>query len=170
MIFFILTVSCSDKKTDNRILEFENVFNERQIQAINLLVRDFDNNLNKAYPNLKTEQAYKQFLTEIKNGNIDNWNKYKFQSKKTNFEFNESGLKSEIYIQLHKELEINPFGKYMEALKTIKDSDSLISGYYEVREIAGFVSPVIFASGILISDPDFTDYFHKRIVVLEFSY
>ncbi len=151
-------------------MEFESVFNERQINAINLLVKDFDNNLNNVYPNLKTEQAYEQFLIEIKNGNIDNWEKYRFQSKLTNSEFIESGLKDEIYSKEYKELEINYAGKYMEALKVIKNSDSLISGYYDVREIAGFVSPVLFASGILISDPDFSDYIHKRIVVLEFSY
>ncbi len=170
MILFILMISCSQKKTDNRIMEFESVFNERQINAINLLVKDFDNNLNNVYPNLKTEQAYEQFLIEIKNGNIDNWEKYRFQSKLTNSEFIESGLKDEIYSKEYKELEINYAGKYMKALKVIKNSDSLISGYYDVREIAGFVSPVLFASGILISDPDFSDYIHKRIVVLEFSY
>ena len=169
IIILFLTFSCSQKETDKRITEFENLLGKRQTKALNLLVSDFDKNLNKIYPELKTDQAYMQFLVDVKDNNITDRNKYKFQSKATNLEFRKSGLRGEIYREEYTELETNHAGKYSIGLSKLKDSDFLINGYYEVREAAGLLHPIIFASEILSSNPDFNDYFHKRIVVLEFS-
>ncbi len=155
--------------TDKRIKEFESLLGKRQTNALNLLVLDFDKNLNKIYPDLKTSQAYMQFLMDVKNNNISDWDKYKFQSKETNLEFRKSGLRGEIYREEYTGLGTNHAGKYSIALNKLKDSDFLINGYYEVREAAGLMHPILFATEILSSNPDFNDYFHKRIVVLEFS-
>ena len=169
IIILFLTFSCTSKHTDNRIKEFENILGERKTKALNLLVSDFDKNLNRVYPNLETSQAYLQFLMDVKNHKITDWNKYKFQSKETNLEFKKSGLRGEIYREEYTELETNHAGKYSIELGKLKDSDSLINGYYEVREAAGLLTAELLASEILNSNPDFNNYFHKRIVVLEFS-
>ena len=169
VIILFLTFSCSQKETDKRITEFESILGKRQTNALNLLVFDFDKNLNRIYPDLETSQAYLKFLTDIKNENITDWNKYKFQSKTTNLEFIKSGLRGEIYRDDYPELETNHAGKYSIALDKLKDSDFLINGYYEVREAVGLINPILFATEILSSNPNFNDYFHKRIVVLEFS-
>jgi len=170
IIILLVTFSCTKKPTDNRITEFENILGERKTKALNLLVSDFDKNLNRIYPALKTSQAYLQFLLDIKNNNITDWNEYKFQSKETNLEFRMSGLRGEIYQEDYKELETNHAGNYSIALNKLKDSDALIKGYYEVREAAGLMSAELFAPEILSSNPDFNNYFHKRIVILEFSF
>ncbi len=64
---------------------------------------------------------------------------------------------------------MNNVGKYMQALYLVKDSDSLIKKYWEKREAVGLMQNEIVVSGILSLNPDFNNYFHKRIVVLEFS-
>jgi len=170
-IILFLTFSCSQQKVDKRIVEFENLLGKRQINALNLLVSDFDKNLIRIYPNIEINQAYRHFLVDVKNNNISDWNEYKFQSKETNLEFKKSGLRSELYTVENVEFEPNYAGKYSISLSNLKDSDDLIKGYYEVREaVAGIIRPDLFASEILSSNPDFNDYFHKRIVVLEFSF
>jgi hypothetical protein len=58
----------------------------------------------------------------------------------------------------------------MQALYAVKNSDSLINRYWDKREAAGMMPNELIVRGILSSNPDFNDYFHKRIVVLEFSY
>ena len=50
ILILILTISCT--QTNNRITEFEKVLGERQTNALNLLVSDFEKNLTKIYPNL----------------------------------------------------------------------------------------------------------------------
>jgi hypothetical protein len=50
------------------------------------------------------------------------------------------------------------------------DSDSLIKKYWSKREAAGIMQNKIIVDGLLSSKPDFNNYFHKRIVVAEFSF
>lgn len=58
----------------------------------------------------------------------------------------------------------------MQALYTVRESDSLIKKYWEKREAAGMMQNELVINGILSLNPDFNNYFHKRIVVLEFSF
>lgn len=169
ILILILTISCT--QTNNRITEFEKVLGERQTNALNLLVSDFEKNLTKIYPNLTTEKGYQQYLTDLISDSTTDSEKFKFQSDKTNTEFHKSGLWNEIYTKDSvRELQINGTGKYMQALYTVKDSDSLIKKYWEKREAAGMIRNELVINGILSLSPDFNDYFHKRIVVLEFSF
>ncbi len=171
LIILILTFSCSQKQTDNRITEFEKVLGERETKSLNLLVSDFEKNLRKIYPNLLIEKAYRQYLTDMISRSTADWNKFQFQSDKTNTEFNESGLWDEIYTKDSVYgLQVNRVGKYMRALYEIKDSDALIKKYWNARDVAGMMQNELVVNGILSSKPDFNDYFHKRIVILEFSF
>ncbi|MEP0265869.1 hypothetical protein [Dokdonia sp.] len=64
----------------------------------------------------------------------------------------------------------NPIGKYMRALYAIKDRDSLVKNFFRVKEASGIMASNRFAKGILYYNPDFDNYIHKRIVVLENSF
>lgn len=170
-IFLLLTLSCSQKKPDNRIAKFEKILGDKPTKSVNLLVSDFEENLDKIYPDLSTEKAYRKYLNEMISDSTTNWEKFKFQSENTNTEFHKSGLWDEIYtMDSVYGLQINAVGKYMQALYTVKNSDSLINKYWEKREVAGMMQNELIVRGILSSNPNFNNYFHKRIVVLEFSY
>ena len=170
-IFLILTFGCSEKQTDPRIVKFEKILGDKQTKSVNLLVSDFEMNLDKLYPDLPTEKAYRQYLNEIISDTTRDWGKFKFQSKKTNVDFHQSGLYNEIYVEDSSNgLGVNVTGNYLKALYEVKNSDSLINKYWKVREFGGLLENELFVSGILSSNSDFNDYFHKRIVVLEFSF
>ncbi|WP_405207194.1 hypothetical protein [Aquimarina sp. LLG6339-5] len=169
ILFLILTFSCS--QTDSQIAEFEKVMGDKQTKAINLLVSDFEKNLNKTYPDLSIEKGYEQYLNDLISDSTRDWEKFKFQSDKTNLEFHQSGLWDNIYSKDSQEsLKINTTGKYIEALYSIKKPDPLIKIYREKRKAVGIMQNEILVNGIMDSDPDFNNYFHKRIVVLEFSF
>ena len=171
ILVLILTFSCSQIQSDNRIAEFEKVLGERQTKALNLLVFDFEKNLSKIYPNLTIEQGYNEYLTDLISDSTTDWEKFKFQSGKTNAEFHKSGLWNEIYTKDSVSgLQVNGIGKYMQALYSVKDSDSLIKRYWKKREAAGMMQNELVIPGILSLNPDFDNYFHKRIVVVEFSF
>ncbi len=171
ILVLIICFSCSQKQTDERIAEFEQVLGERQTKAVDLLVSDFENNLRKIYPDLSIEKGYRKYLAEIISDSTTDWEKFKFQSDNTNLEFEQSGLWDEVYTKDSVNgLRVYLVGKYMQALYAVKDSDSLIKTYYEKREAAGLMQNELFVNGILSSNPNFNDYFHKRIVVMEFSF
>ena len=130
IIFLIFMVGCSQKQTDNRIAEFEKILGNEPTKSVNSLVSDFEENLDKIYPDLPTEKAYRKYLKEMISDSTTNWDKFKFQSDQTNSEFHKSGLWDEIYIKDSVYgLQINQGGKYMRALYAVKDSDSLINRY-----------------------------------------
>ena len=177
-LILIFIFSCSQQ--DNRIMKFEKILGKEQSEALNLLVADFDKNLNKNYPNLSTEKGYRQYLKDILSESTTGMEKFEFQSDQTNSKFHKSGLWNEIYEYRYsysldgkdstKTLNSKNLGKYMLALYSIKDTDSFISEYCAKRESAGLMQNELVVEGILSLNPDFTDYFHKRIVVIEFSY
>lgn len=166
----ILTLSCFQKKTEKQITEFESILGERQTKALDNLVFDFEQNLIEIYPDLPIEEGYSQYLIDIKSDTITKWDKFKFQSKNTIMEYYKSGLHDEIYNKDTTFLEANNLGKYMSALYRIKDTDTLIKKYWKIREAAGILPNTMFVDGILCQNPDFKNYFHKRIVVVEFSF
>ncbi|GGK35684.1 hypothetical protein GCM10007962_32580 [Yeosuana aromativorans] len=170
-LIFILILTFNYSQTDSRIKEFEKILGERQTKALNLLVSDFEKNLDTLYPDLSTDKAYKKYLTDIIADSTTDWEKFKFQSDKTNSEFHQSGLWDDIYIKDSVTgLRPNAIGNYMRALYKIKDSDTLIKRYWDMRESAGMLSNELFVSGTLSLEPDFNNYFHKRIVVVEYSF
>lgn len=152
---------------------------KRQTNALNLLVLDFEDNLGEIYLGLPIEKAYQAYMADLLTDKR-NLDKYQFQSKKTNSEFHKSGLWNEVYEYNYtysldssdstKTINVNNLGKYMQALYSVKDSDSLIYKYFEKREAAGIMQNEIVINGLLSLNGNFNDYFHKRIVVMEFSF
>ncbi|WP_460219404.1 hypothetical protein [Psychroserpens sp. MEBiC05023] len=94
-IFFILIISCSDKKAEINTSEFDKALGKENIKTLDFLVSDFENDfLKRQYPNLDTENAYRQFLTELSDEKTENW---KSISKKARNEFKASDLRHEMY-------------------------------------------------------------------------
>tara|TARA_R110002020_G_scaffold17804_9_gene63121 strand:+ start:2320 stop:2856 length:537 start_codon:yes stop_codon:yes gene_type:complete len=166
----ILTFSCQTE-LDKNIHAFQNILGENKINAINSLVTDFENNLKKNYPKLSVDKAYEKYLTEIISDSTTDFEKFKFQTSNTKSELTKSGLWNEIYFKDDNNgLIINETGQYMRGLNYVAKSDMFVKKYYDKRQAAGMMSNKLVVNGILNSNPDFNNYFHKRIVVLEFTF
>lgn len=180
MLFFIAFLNCESHSSSDEINAFENILGERKTEALNLLVFDFESNLKKVYPNLTLQNAYEQYLNDIVSPSTKDFEKFWFQSDETRKKYLSSGLKNEIYLKVklfneNKQdsvngIESNNLGKYMQALYKIKDSDSLIAQYHHVKKASGILPNELFVNGFLETNPDFNNYFHKRIAILEFSF
>ena len=94
-IILILIISCSGKKTEDNTSEFEKALGKENIKTLNALVFDFENDfLKRQYPNLDTENAYRQFLTDLRDEKTENW---KSISEKARNKFKSSDLRLEMY-------------------------------------------------------------------------
>ena len=92
-LFFI--ISCSDKKQESKTSEFDRVLGEENVKTLVLLVSDFENDfLKRQYPDLSTENAYRQFLKELSNQRTADW---KGISQNTKDKFDSSDLRHEMY-------------------------------------------------------------------------
>ena len=75
--------------------EFDKVLGKENIKTLDFLVSDFENDfLKRQYPNLDTENGYRQFLTELQDENTDNWKRI---SEKSRNKFKSSDLRLEMY-------------------------------------------------------------------------
>ena len=94
-ILLFLIISCSDKKTKKNISEFDKVLGIENVATLDFLVSNFENDfLKRQYPNLDTENAYRQFLTELRDEKTENW---KSISQKARDKFKTSDLRLEMY-------------------------------------------------------------------------
>ena len=94
-ILIALIISCADKKKEDKISEFDKVLGEENVATLNFLVSDFENDfLKRQYPNLDTENAYRQFLTDLRDEKSENW---KSISHKARDKFKLSDLRLEMY-------------------------------------------------------------------------
>ncbi|WP_370390452.1 hypothetical protein [uncultured Winogradskyella sp.] len=92
IIILLLTFSCSNEK---EIAEFEKILGKENSETLTYLVNDFESDfLKRQYPNLDTEKAYKQFLTELSKGQTDYWKKISNSSREY---LEKSNLRLEIY-------------------------------------------------------------------------
>lgn len=95
IIFLALITSCGEIESDQNILEFDKTLGEQNVATLDYLVSDFENDfLKRQFPNLKTENAYKEFLTGLRDKKTDEWKKI---STKSRLKFEKSALKDEIY-------------------------------------------------------------------------
>lgn len=72
--------------------------------------------------------------------------------------------------RIRNSLHFNNNGQYLYALAKFNLSDTTIQGYVDAKIVAGDISPVLIASGLLSQNIDFEDPFIKRILVTEFYY
>ncbi|TCK67225.1 hypothetical protein DFQ05_0998 [Winogradskyella wandonensis] len=214
--FLLLISSCSNKE---QIAEFENVLGKENSGTLTSMVSEFENDFLKTkYPNISTEKAYSEYLTELESNIAGNWER---PSKKNIDKFNKSELKKVVYglpdsiwveesrnknrteyrirrkylntkggyeigtleasipkvtdedslvATLKNYYDINYFGKYREALKTVSKEDKFVKKYLQMTKEAGMLDPRMIAYEMLIADLDFDDYFIKRLIVTEIVY
>ena len=92
IIISLLTFSCSNNK---EIAEFEKILGKENSETLTYLVNDFESDfLKRQYPNLNTRKAYRKFLDELSNLEIEHWQKI---SKESRDVFKNSDLRLEIY-------------------------------------------------------------------------
>ena len=105
--------------------------------------------------------------------------RYKEINKKGEYEYYYSSIYANLdsnsnydsIIKLYyKRVEFNSAGKYIQALYAIHETDTLTKKYFDIKEHGGILPLKFFITGTLSLDPDFNDYFHKRIVLLEVVY
>ncbi|AXT50320.1 hypothetical protein D1818_05555 [Aquimarina sp. BL5] len=74
-------------------------------------------------------------------------------------------------IKLYKKYnEINYYGKYRAALKSVAGQSDFIKEYLDMTEAAGILDPRLIAAEILNKNVDVSDYFVKRLIVTEIIY
>lgn len=180
LLFTLFLLNACSSKEHEQIQVFETTLGKNKAKALDKLVFDFEKNLAKNYPNKELKEAYKQYLIDIQHTTSRDTLIFDFQSKTTQSSLHKSGLWDELYQhdtlidantnEVFTTIEVNTTGKYLIALYEVKHSDSLISKYYNIRETAELMHTDFFIDGFLSMDPDFDNYFHKRIAVIEFSY
>jgi len=72
--------------------------------------------------------------------------------------------------RIRNSLHFNIYGQYLYGLNKYNLNETTIQGYVDAKVIAGDISPVLIASGLLSQKIDFEDPFVKRILVTEFYY
>lgn len=60
-------------------------------------------------------------------------------------------------------------GKYFKALGKVKNTNSFIREYYEVKATVGEISSTLFCGMIIKHKPNFNNYFVKRIIAVELA-
>ncbi|AUC80785.1 hypothetical protein [Lacinutrix sp. Bg11-31] len=94
MMILLLLTSCSDKKTEKKLTEFDKILGKENSETLHLLVSEFENDfLKRQYPNLDIKSGYEKFVTEISENKIEF---VEFSEKSRNL-FYESKLRLEIY-------------------------------------------------------------------------
>jgi hypothetical protein len=107
-VLLILITSCSDKKTEKPLTEFDKIIGKENSETINELIAEFENDfLKRQYPNLNTENAYLKFVTDISKANTEHFVEH---SKKARELFDNSKLRLEIYCVMDSTwIEKNPY-------------------------------------------------------------
>ena len=72
--------------------------------------------------------------------------------------------------RMRNSLHFNNNGQFLYGLAKFNLSDTTIQGYIDAKIVAGDISPVLIASGLLSQNIDFEEPFIKRILVTEFYY
>ncbi len=72
-------------------------------------------------------------------------------------------------LKIEPRLNLTVPSKFYTALKSVADKDSLIANYLSYREIAGNSPPYLLANGLLYSYKVETEYFAKRILIMELN-
>lgn len=75
-----------------------------------------------------------------------------------------------IFISEKTRLRFNPIGGFMTALKKASSSNKFIDWYIDTKETLDNISPELTADFILTNNPDYDNYFLKRIIIIETYY
>lgn len=121
---------------------------------------------------LNCDKEYPKVIKRYKNFNQSGQVEYDYQT-----EFNCSGFNDfekfsddEIITKALKQLQPNNLGKYNKALFNLHDRGMVFKKFQKIKESTGFIDPSNVASGLLHDKADMSDYFIRRIILLEMIY
>ena len=233
-IFIALIISCTGKKTVDKLSEFDKVLGQENVATLDFLVSDFENDfLKRQYPNLDTENAYRQFLIDLRDNKTENWKRVsekgreKFESSdlrleiyefpdsvwilenstfdkiesdsmsllnlpypyiKSRFKYiNPDGSTEFLYSRGGGEIRLNDnfdsivkselktprfifFGKYFQALESIKDNSAFLKELYKAKDGFGQLPAKDTAEVMLGYNVNLNDPIIRKIIVLEIVY
>lgn len=167
MVLLLMLTSCLTR--DERISEFQEKLGLEKAQVLNDMVDHFENRLQVLYPKLELKDAYLQLLEDLEHQALDN-TEMQFQWPEALLlkDIN-SGLQDDFYMQKFNSKTLNQEGVFFKAMRSQSYYDELIAEYFWVLEQTGRITPSQFASGMLRFDFDPNNFFHKRILVFQFS-
>ena len=64
----------------------------------------------------------------------------------------------------------NGIGKYLNGIKAIKNESKFLESFYDVKETAGYIHPIVMAEILLKTNPDFSNSVVKSLILMEFVY
>ena len=171
-IFLLLIISCADKKSEKKTSEFDKVLGIENVATLNFLVSDFENDfLKRQYPNLDTENAYRQFLTELRDEKNENW---KSISEKARNKFKASELRLEMYEYPDSVwiLKNSTFDKIeSDSLNFIKSPFPYVKSRYKYTNLDGTIEYSYFrTSGENISEVDYDSIINREMNSPSFNY
>jgi hypothetical protein len=120
-------------------------------------------NCDKEYPKLiKRYKSFNQF------GKVE----YDFETENNCSGFNdfEKFSDEEIIMKALKQLQPNNLGKYNKALYNLHDRGTVFKKFQKLKESTGFINHSNIAYGLLYYKADMSDYFIRRIILLEMIY
>lgn len=163
LIIGLTSLTCSNK-IKNEIKTFEKSFGKTNSSKLNAAVDNFEKKLLMLYPDQDINDAYFYFLQEIKENKLQVELDSTIQEKLQKADF----IKEFYLMDKNIKQGINYNGKFFIGLKSIEHKDTLIKNYLRILKSAGILSTNNFVDGILSGNPDFNNYFHKRIVISYF--
>ena len=93
---------------------------------------------------------------------------YQFGESESTFDASKN--EDSIIAQHKKYMQINYYGKYRAALKSVAKNNEFIAEYLDMTEAAGIIYPPILAYEMLDQGVDYSNYFIKRLIVTEIVY
>lgn len=197
IIFIFCLTSCTNIDVEKRqVNDFNETFNNEQLEVIELGLKSFEIFLNDNYNDKLTEkEKIIEFLRNIVDtGYYRNW-KFPIEHYNDIIEKYEcSGLRKEYFfyqfedsigerileiIGLEEEkfnedslVNFNAFGVYMKALRNVSNPDSLLISYIDAKDAAGMMSYELISGGLIyaINRFDYNVELVKRILIFEFYF
>ena len=167
MVLLLMLTSCLTR--DERISEFQDKLGLEKAQVLNEMVDHFERSLQVRYSKLELKDAYLQLLEDLEHQASDNTEMLFQWPKALLFKYENSGLQDDFYQQKSNSKTLNEEGVFFKAMRSQSYYDELIAEYFWVLEQTGKITPSQFASGMLRFDFDPNNFFHKRILVFQFS-
>ncbi|UPQ78594.1 hypothetical protein M0M57_13305 [Flavobacterium azooxidireducens] len=126
----------------------------------------------KVVMKLNCDKEYPKLIKRYKSFNQSGKVEYDFETENNCSGFNdyEKFSDEEIIMKALKQLQPNNLGKYTKALYNLQDRGTVFKKFQKIKESAGFIDHSNIAFGLVYYKADMSDYFIRRIILLEMIY
>jgi len=194
LIVLTCLISCKNFEDEKRqVKEFDEMFNNAQLEALGLALKSFESFLNENFNENSTEkEKIIEFLKSITDTSLySNWKFSDKLSKEITEKYESSGLRKEyFYYQLEDTIgekmvefigpidenvnedslmNFNVSGQYLKALRNVSNPDSLLISYLDAKDVAGMMSYELITGGLIysINQYNYNIEIVKRIIMFE---